>query len=49
LFDKFNLLVKDLTEKVGPRYIRLAVRDDEDNAELVVALSAMVALHQGEK
>lgn len=41
LFDKYNLLIKDLSTKKGiapKQFIRLAVRDEDDNAKLVKAL-----------
>lgn len=38
-----NILIKDLTEKInnGKQYIRIAVRDDEDNAVLVSLLKEL--------
>ena len=33
-----EIIVKDLTSKVGPGYIRIAVRDTEDNDKLLSAL-----------
>ena len=39
LLSEYNILIKDLTAKVqGGQYIRLAVRDEKDNARLVQAL-----------
>lgn len=41
MLTRYNLLIKDLTEKTGftgRQYIRLAVRDQEDNQKLVTAL-----------
>ena len=41
LFDKYNLLIKDLSTKKGiapKQFIRLAVRDEADNKKLVKAL-----------
>jgi histidinol-phosphate/aromatic aminotransferase/cobyric acid decarboxylase-like protein len=39
LYTKYNLLIKDLSSKVSTgEYIRLAVRDREDNDRLVSAL-----------
>ena len=38
---RYNLFIKDLTEKTGfagHQYIRLAVRNQEDNQKLVTAL-----------
>lgn len=42
LLSEYNILIKDLTAKVqGGQYIRLAVRDEKDNARLVQALRAV--------
>lgn len=38
LLIEYNLLIKDLTSKTGGPYIRLAVRNEEDNDRLVEAL-----------
>ena len=38
LIIEYNLLIKDLTSKAGGPYIRLAVRNEEDNDRLVEAL-----------
>ena len=38
LLIEYNLLIKDLTSKAGGPYIRLAVRNEEDNDRLVKAL-----------
>ena len=36
---KRNILIKDLSSKMyGEQYIRIAVRDDEDNKELINTL-----------
>lgn len=43
LFNMFNLLIKDLSEKVGPRHIRVAVRNDVDNQKLVDALTFVLS------
>lgn len=42
-----NILVKDLTDKVnnGNQYIRIAVRDEKDNAILVQALRSIKDVH----
>ena len=42
LFLKHNLIVKDLSEKIPQReqYIRIAVRNTEDNNKLIEALKA---------
>ncbi len=37
---KYNLFVKDLTEKAGGQYLRLAVRDEKDDDKLIAALIA---------
>lgn len=34
----YNIIVKDLTGKIGPRYIRVAVRDEADDNMLISAL-----------
>ena len=42
LLSEYNILIKELTAKVqGGQYIRLAVRDEKDNARLVQALRAV--------
>lgn len=38
LMDKYSILIKDLTTKVGDKYIRVAIRDEEDNDKLIEAL-----------
>ena len=38
LLIKYNLLIKDLSKKVGERYVRIAIRGKEDNDKLIVAL-----------
>lgn len=38
LLIKHNLFIKDLTQKVGERYVRIAIRGKEDNDKLIVAL-----------
>ena len=38
LLFKHHILIKDLSEKTGGKYLRLAVRDTEDNDMLVAAL-----------
>lgn len=39
LLDKYNILVKDLSDKVwGGEYLRIAVRNEEDNDRLLAAL-----------
>lgn len=46
LFDKYNLLIKDLSTKKGiapKQFIRLAVRDEADNGKLVKALQEIDA------
>ena len=35
---KHDILIKDLTGKTGGKYIRLAVRNSEDNDKLIAAL-----------
>ena len=41
LLKDFNILIKDCTSKCGGNYIRLAVRDLEDNNMLVFALNSL--------
>ena len=39
-----NILIKDLSDKKGfdgKQYVRIAVRDDEDNQTLIFALKAL--------
>lgn len=45
LLEKYNIFIKDLTGKKcfdEPRYIRLAIRDANDNAVLIKALKEMI-------
>ena len=41
LLKDYNILIKDCTSKCGGSYIRLAVRDLEDNNMLVFALNSL--------
>ena len=41
LLKDYNILIKDCTNKCGGNYIRLAVRDLEDNNMLVFALNSL--------
>ena len=41
LLKDFNILIKDCTSKCGGNYIRLAVRDLEDNNMLIFALNSL--------
>ena len=41
LMDKYSILIKDLTTKVGDKYIRVAIRDEEDNDKLVETLKEL--------
>ena len=41
LLKKYNILIKDCTSKCHAPYIRLAVRDTEDNNKLIAALKAL--------
>lgn len=43
LLVKYDLLVKDLTEKTGGQYIRIAIRDSKDNDKLLDALREEMA------
>lgn len=50
LLTRYNLFIKDLTEKkgfAGRQYIRLAVRDREDNRRLVQALAEIASGAEG--
>ena len=38
LLDRYNILVKDLSTKVGKNYIRIAIRNMEDDDKLIYAL-----------
>jgi histidinol-phosphate/aromatic aminotransferase/cobyric acid decarboxylase-like protein len=38
LLDKYSILIKDLTKKVGNNYIRVAIRDKEDNEIFIKAV-----------
>ncbi len=38
LMDKYSILIKDLTTKVGENYIRVAIRNVEDNNKFIEAL-----------
>lgn len=38
LFDRYYILIKDLTSKVGDKYIRVAIRNEEDDNKLIQAL-----------
>lgn len=52
MLNRYNLFIKDLTEKTGfegRQYIRLAVRDQEDNRKLVTALSEVFSQIDGSR
>ncbi len=38
LLDKYGILIKDLTTKVGEDYIRVAIRNEDDNNKLIAAM-----------
>lgn len=38
LLDKYGILIKDLTTKVGEKFIRVAIRNTEDNDKFISAL-----------
>ena len=38
LLIKHNIFVKDLTKKIGEKYVRIAIRNKEDNDKLITAL-----------
>ena len=38
MLDRYNILIKDLSEKVGNKYIRVAIRNEEDNNKVIMAL-----------
>ena len=42
LYRSYNILVKDLSNKVGANYLRIAIRNCEDNDALVAALRAIL-------
>ena len=41
LLREYNILIKDCTQKCGGNYVRLAVRDTEDNNQLIEALNSL--------
>ncbi len=41
LMDKYSILIKDLTTKVGENYIRVAIRNAEDNDKFIAALKKL--------
>ena len=41
LLDKYKILIKDLTKKVGDKYIRVAIRNEEDNNKFIDALKSL--------
>ena len=41
LLREYNILIKDCTQKCGGNYIRLAVRDTQDNNRLIDALNSL--------
>ena len=41
LMDKYSILIKDLTAKVGEKFIRVAIRDAEDNNKFIEALKKL--------
>jgi len=42
LLDKYEILIKDLTKKVSDRYVRIAIRNREDNDRLISALKSIM-------
>ena len=42
--DRYGILIKDLTAKVGDKYIRIAIRNKEDNDRLCAALKELQQL-----
>lgn len=42
--DRYGILIKDLTAKVGDKYIRIAIRNKEDNDKLCAALKELQQL-----
>ena len=42
LLKEYNLLIKDLSDKVGRNYIRIAVRSREDNDKMIAAIRQIV-------
>lgn len=42
LLKEYNMLIKDLSDKVGRNYIRIAVRSREDNDKMIAAIRQIV-------
>ncbi len=42
LLKEYNMLIKDLSDKVGRNYIRIAVRSREDNDEMIAVIRQIV-------
>ena len=40
--DKHNILIKDLSQKVGKDYIRVAIRNEEDNNKFIGAINSLM-------
>ncbi len=38
LLDRYSILIKDLSNKVGDKYIRIAIRNEQDDDALILAL-----------
>ncbi len=43
LLDKYSILIKDLSNKVGDKYIRIAIRNEQDDDALIRALKEIEA------
>lgn len=41
MLEKFNILIKDLSTKVGDRFIRIAIRTEEDDNKFISALKEL--------
>ena len=41
LMDQYGILIKDLSSKVGDKYIRVAIRNEEDNNKFVAAIKKL--------
>lgn len=49
LLMKYDILIKDLSEKTGKEYIRIAVRNQEDNDKLLLAMRELLPGRNGGK
>ncbi len=42
LLERYSILIKDLTDKAGDKYIRVAIRNEEDDNRLIKALQELL-------